>query len=577
MKKIYLSGALIFTAISAFSQLKTADFNGAYQPDPRVTHDVEPRGGNTLWSEDFANGIPTDWMVSTATGPVMWKYTLVGHTGAYPTAPLASTTSGNGWVIADSDADNTSGGANEDTRLISHKIDLTGFPNVKLQFQQMFRRWQSDITTVQISTDSVTWTNYVINGSITQSGTPNPDYVNIDISSIAGNQATVWVSFWWQGAWDYGWQIDDIAIKEISNNDIAMKNEMFGQNVEYYMIPTAQSQPMIFSSDVENIGMLTQTNIALDVVVNDGATNVYTGNSSTLASLAPWTTDSLGFSSGFTPTALGNYTITFNMNQTETDDVPANNTRMKTITVTDTVYALDNNNYQGQWYNQESGPGSSNPFVIGGVYDFYTNDVASSISVYIGNNTDIGVLFAVKIYEWDGAAWSFVNESDLYTVTANDLDNWVTVQLFAGVPVLAGGSYLAAVEHYGGADYLWIGYSSNSNRGYTVSSDDGAAFNNQPRVPMIRLNLGSAVGIEENEMLASAIYPNPANETINLTLNNVNENVLVEMIDVAGKIVLTKNCIGNSVLNVADFARGIYTIRLTANNAVQTTQVVLTK
>ena len=78
-------------------------------------------------------------------------------------------------------------------------------------------------------------------------------------------------------------------------------------------------------------------------------------------------------------------------------------------------------------------------------------------------------------------------------------------------------------------------------------------------------------------MIASAVYPNPANESINITLNNGNETVFVELIDVAGKVVLTKNCIGNSVLNVADFARGIYTIRLTANHTVQTTQVVLTK
>jgi hypothetical protein len=578
MKKFYFLCAGLFLTASAFAQLKTSQNLGYSESKSFVTYGKDNRGGNLLFSQDFNGGLPSDWGVNTTSGPVDWKHTTVGHTGAYPTASLASTTSGNGWMIVDSDGDNFSGGANEDTRLISPRINLTGFNNVKLEFQQMFRRWQSDVTTVQISIDSVNWTNYVINGPITQAGTPNPDFVNIDISTIAGNQPTVWIAFWWQGAWDYGWQIDDISIKEILDNDIAMKNEMFGLNAEYYKTPLNQVQPYIFSTDVENIGLLAQTSIELNIDVNDGVSSVYTGASSTIASLASFTQDSLGLSSGFTPAGIGNYTATFTVTQAETDEAPSNNSKIKAFQVTDTVYALDNNVYAGQWYNQESGPGSSEPFIFGGVYDISSNDVASSISVFIGDNSDVGVVFQANIYEWDGASWSLVGFSDLYTVGANDLDNWMHVRLITGAGLISGNSYLAAVEHYGGSDYLWIGYSSNPNPGYSVTSGDGGStFNNQPRNPMIRLNLGSAVGIEEQSLIASNIYPNPATDLIRIDLNeNINQ-ASVEIIDITGKVVLTQSIVSSTTINVNNLARGIYTLRLYSENNVQTTQVVLTK
>lgn len=577
MRKIYfLSGVCFMIAVTVNAQLKQKQFGGTSELNPNVTHEDASRGGTVIWSEDFNGGIPADWGVSTTTGPVNWKHTMVGHTGDYPTAPLGSTTSNNGWMVADSDGDNFSGGGAEDTRLISSRIDLTGFTNVKLEFQQMFRRWQTDITTVQISIDSVNWNNFVINGAITQAGTPNPDYVNIDISSIAGNQATVWVAFWWQGSWDYGWQIDDVAIKEILDNDIMMKNERFGTFVEYYQVPSNQIQAFEFSSDVENIGMLTQSNIVLDVTVNDGSTNVYTGSSSALSSLSPWTTDSIGLSSGYTPTGIGTYTVTFEMNQSETDEAPSNNTRIKTMTVTDTVYALDNGIYQGQWYNQETG-GVSNEFFIGGFYDIISSDVASSISVFIGDNTDVGTVFEVVLYEFDGAGgWIQINASDLYTIASGDLDNWVTVQLLSGENLMAGNTYMAAAHHFGGPDFLWIGFSSNVNPGYTGSADDGVNFANQPRNPMIRLNLGSAVGIDENEKLNAKVYPNPVRENLTISLTENDSNTLAELIDVTGKVVYSVTM--NSSLytmDITSFAKGMYTLKLSNEKGTKVTQVVI--
>ena len=135
---------------------------------------------------------------------------------------------------------------------------------------------------------------------------------------------------------------------------------------------------------------------------------------------------------------------------------------------------------------------------------------------------------------------------------------------------------MAAVEHLGGPDYLWVGYSSNSNPGYSASSDDGFAFNNQPRNPIIRLNMGNAVGINEMEIISTSIYPNPATDKITIQLNDLT-NVNAELIDITGKVLMTTLLNNNAEINVGEIARGIYTLRLMHEKNVQTIQVVLTK
>ena len=163
-----------------------------------------------FFSEDFATGIPTTWTNVTVSGPVDWKHTTDGHSGAYPTSAIASTTSGNGWLIVDSDADNFSGGGVEDAQITTPIIDCSGFAQVKLEFQQMFRRWQADVTTVRVTTDGgANWTDFILNTAITQAGTDNPDYVNINITSaIAGDPANVQMQLL---MWRRGYAMMDVA------------------------------------------------------------------------------------------------------------------------------------------------------------------------------------------------------------------------------------------------------------------------------------------------------------------------------------------------------------------------------
>ncbi|MCB9194896.1 MAG: T9SS type A sorting domain-containing protein [Flavobacteriales bacterium] len=574
MKKVLLSTIpLMVLSFSMNAQvLKTKWTGGASIP---LSKNISSDRGAVIFSEDFSNGIPSSWTNTTVSGPVDWKYTTVGHTGDYATPSIASTTSSNGWIIIDSDADNFSGGGAEDSQLMTPVIDCSNYTHVKVEFQQMFRRWQSDVTTVRVTTDGgLSYTDFEINQTITQSGTDNPDYVNIDITSaIAGDPTNVQIVLWWQGAWDYGWQIDDFFVKEIDPNDLLLKRPGLSQDVTYYQVPETQIQALNFSAFVENVGYSDQTNVYLEVDVNDGNSSVFNSNSATVSTFTVGTTDSLFLASTFTPSGIGAYAVAMTAHQNESDDEISNNSMDLDFSVTDTIYAIDNGVYGGQWWNLDDGAGNSNAFEIGAVYEIVNDDFASSASIYIGDNSSVDAILDVLIYEYDvvNSVYNAVGSSDSYTITSNDLGNWVTVRFSADVQVSAGTDYLVSVIHYGGPEYLYIGYGTNSSfTGATISNDgNGAAWANQPRTPMIRLNLGQ-VGLGKTEVkeIKMNVYPNPTSEMVNIECGN-QIITSISVYDICGKIVNSTN--GSNLKKQVDFSNlpnGTYLIEVSTESGV---------
>lgn len=574
MKKTLLTGAMLSLTVGfgvdAQTQKSAWNYGGVI---PAISHHEAPTKGFVIFEEDFASGIPNDWTNVTVSGPVDWKYTTVGHVGDYPTPSIASTTSSNGWIIVDSDADNFSGGGNEDAQLTTPVIDCSGYTNVKVEFQQMFRRWQADITTVRVTTDGgANYSDFVLNSSITQAGTDNPDYVNIDITSaISGDPTNVQIVLWWQGAWDYGWQIDDFAIKEIDPNDILIKKTSLSEDVTYYQVPESQIQPLSFSAFGENIGFNVQTNVVLNVDVTNGGSSAFNNSSAAIALLASGASDSLYLTSTFLPSGIGVYDVSMNISQNEVDDVSSNNSADLNFEVTDTIYAIDNGVYAGQWYNLDDGSGIANAYEIGAVYEVVASDWASSASVFVGDNSTVGAVFEFNLYEYDAGSTSyvFIETTETYTVDNADLGNWVTTRFVNDVQLNAGSDYLLSVIYYGGPEYLYIGYGSNSSfTGATLSNDnDGSDWANQPRTPMIRLNLGEVgLSVKENDFDFN-VYPVPANDFINIEANGANvQNV--EIFDISGKLVSITS--GSKGIDVTALNGGVYTVKVISDLGIAT-------
>lgn len=93
-----------------------------------------------------------------------------------------------------------------------------------------------------------------------------------------------------------------------------------------------------------------------------------------------------------------------------------------------------------------------------------------------------------------------------------------------------------------------------------------------------------AVGVEEEtEFSSMTLYPNPANETLNMSINlNTGADVNVVAFDMSGKIMVNENhdmAAGSNNLqyNVSEWSNGIYFFQVTTGDVTNTVRVVIAK
>lgn len=94
--------------------------------------------------------------------------------------------------------------------------------------------------------------------------------------------------------------------------------------------------------------------------------------------------------------------------------------------------------------------------------------------------------------------------------------------------------------------------------------------------PVLGFDQVESVGIEENTPINMAVYPNPANRSVNVQLASSIDNGKVSVIDNLGRTVRYVTMNGNSkTLNVASLKRGIYFIRISNGNQSTTKKLVI--
>lgn len=81
--------------------------------------------------------------------------------------------------------------------------------------------------------------------------------------------------------------------------------------------------------------------------------------------------------------------------------------------------------------------------------------------------------------------------------------------------------------------------------------------------------VGTGVGIEDVDNVNVSVYPNPANDVLNIEGEGIQE---VELMDVNGRTVMTTANAGS--LNISNLASGIYVVRVITNNGISTQKIV---
>lgn len=596
MKKIYVCAIVLSIGTLSFAQslkqetIPFKDLNNIESAKPYTTQNK----GATIWSNDFDT--IAQWNITNDAGNSDdWVIGTTAPSGAFAINGITSTSGGN-FALFDSDL--LCSGNQDASIAMATPLDLTGFPNVTLEFEEYYRRFQGN-TYIGVSTNGgTTWTDIEVNANtpvndFNEGANVNPHLVTVNISSLAGNQSSVLIRFHYVGGCDYAWMVDDVKIVETDDHDLLANQAYYGFNgVPYTRIPSNHIQSADFSMFASNVGSTDQTNVVLSV--EDNGTVVSTGTPSTVIVGA---NDSLSAPSYTPPTTTGvPHVFTLTLSADSADDSPANNSlSFEPFEISTDIYALDDFGANG--IGNAGGDNATSPgafeFEAGNFFDAVVNDVVGSITVVIGTNTVSGTVIDAVLYELDATGTFIeVSRSGFYTTTAADAGNAVTLPLAtpANPAIVAGGNYFAAIHAF--TEFFYGTSGSSPGQGTPGGTQSLIFYPNMTApntgenffttaTPMVRVNTGMSIGVEElNNNIDFAVSPNPSNGVFNLDLTaQTTENINLTVRNIVGQIILTNTLsVSGQVrepISLTNYDKGIYFLSIDSSNETKTIKLIV--
>lgn len=560
-----------------------------------------------VWSDDFS--VSANWTKASPTGSGLWSVGTTGPTGSYSITAINSTTKANGFAKFDSDVDCS---GNEVANITTAGvINCTGHPFVMLEFQQQYRRFYDSTFVFVSGNNGSTYTKYVVNENLQNNDfcSANPEVVKIDISATAGNMAQVKVRFQFYSPSSlgsaagcaYAWMIDDVSIYDLPTNDAAIGraySDMIYKNGGYYtQIPNTQTMPVTFRAAVENRGSAAQTNVMLNVDINNGSGSVYNQNSNTLASLAYKAKDTLSIATPYTMSAQnGTYTTTFHVSQNETEagTEVANSTVVKPFSITDTIFARDNG-IQTDYTSPNLYTGGDAGSEVGNVYEISANAVANSVSVFLNAGTTPGTEIVANIYKLNlNGNFDIIGQSGTYAInSAADANKWVTLGT-PGTPLDADSTYLVSILTGGNISttaptsrvLIGVDKATEQPSGATLMFlfGDGNWYLLSD-LPMIRLNIVNTItGVKDLDQNSGVTLgqniPNPFTKesTVRYQLATDANSAVFTVTDVMGRVVSTEKADtskGSHAIKLGAYAAGLYYYSLNVDGKVSTRKMIV--
>ena len=343
----------------------------------------------------------------------------------------------------------------------------------------------------------------------------------------------------------------------------------------------AISNPYTFEGIVANLGALSQTTHINVEVYNGSGNNVFSTTSADSV-LNPQDTIIFVGQNKFTPTTEDEYY--FGTWASSIDTV--SDTMYSSSIVSEKVYARDNGTDHSEYGLGRSCGG----MIIGTYFDVYDTDDLASLSVFMKDNSVVGADIYAVLYEIDASNGKiYLTQSDDYSLTSNDLGNWVTIPLdddFTLVP----GTYMAAVGSYANPiDTSVLAMSQYTEAATCYIQKNGCLSTGQTfgswywtsRVPMVRMNFATVSAIEENIFDGEvSIYPNPSSDFIRIDMIDVNKSEYnVSIINVLGEKVfdVSESISGNYMkqIDVRNLANGTYILQIKNEETIFVEKIII--
>jgi len=396
------------------------------------------------------------------------------------------------------------------------------------------------------------------------------------------------VRFHYMGAWDWFWGVDDVKIVEAWENDVKVTASYVAtpvattQGLDYFTIPTAQSSfpGLTFGALVNNNGSQAQAGVSLKATATGGY-----DQTGTAIALAPSASDSVAVSSPYIPTGLGAKTISLTtVLEGATDSAPTNNTVQMPLEVTSQEYGRDNGITLGAISNTSNNTGLA--LKIGNIMDIFDNWSTTGAVVRLATQAQaaVGSEYWVEVFKFDGNDYAYLEETEVKTV-ANTTAAWSKLKWIDGdisngrLNLQVGDDILLLACHNGGETTVRFGLAQNTYErtvlGY--SADGNAFFLASPGAVMVRLTDDPTLNVGELTSNDFNVYPNPANDVINVSLNGEMD-ATIEVSDLSGKVVSTSKATGmNTTISTNGLSNGMYVVAVKTANAIGSQKIVIRK
>lgn len=571
--------------------------------EPGIINGPTVQGGSRvdLWSDDFST--PGNWVVDhTGVTSLDWQIgTGLSSQGDYPTPAILSSTADNGYAMYDSDAGNNNTGSFEYAFMTNATpFSTAGYPNVIIEFQTQYRRYNNEQTYLIVSTNNTDWPtdltptsdisglpnvyHVFVPGELTQGVSPgNPEIRRINISASAGDQPQVWVRFLFVGIFGYTWYVDDVTVREQPAYELIMEDGFLSHTSngeEFGRIPASQLEStMRVGGTFTNFGFEDMTDVTVALELRDGSDNLVVGASTNPVALAAGTDGTMDQSVNLPALSDGFYTGTFEVTAAETDseEDQANNSYLRRFEVTPLRYSLDGLGNHPDGYQSTTSTGSNSfledpdGLMLFTYYPIRQNITVYGLEVALAPNTVTGGFLIASMH--DTASVLADNVGDLLAegqptdITDEDITNGFITLLFDDPATLSPEGYYAGVALFSntGAGHIRVLddltvpqpalasmiYLPSDNTSYT----NGNAF-------AIRLLTDPSIGMaEQRGALEVALYPNPTNGFVTVRVPGQEVSTL-EVIDGMGRTLMTQRSNGNTTLDLRHLAKGMYLVRL---------------
>ncbi|MFZ2900986.1 MAG: T9SS type A sorting domain-containing protein [Saprospiraceae bacterium] len=607
---------------------------------------------NVVWNEDFSDGsIPAGWTSQDASGNGgiwTWCDDPIDANGAGCVVnwadyqdqhgPFASATATNGFMVMDSDFLGGLANPPHIVRLTTAPIDCSSLSEVWVKSENLIGVWEyttTDNAVLRVSTDGVNWTAYNLfdiapgmsgnePGSIRW--TLNPGFAVTDISAVAAGQSTVYLQWSWTGNYEYYWLLDDVVLYDADPTSLFFAAHDMQVNNDFFAVapnliwPLEMVEPIGFLADISNQGLITQSNVSLNLTIEDPNGNVVFTEDLQYGSITP---DSIAqnvpFAGTFEPAELGVYTGTYTVSADSTDLNPDNNSQVFEFLMSDTLFAKENGiNLVTRPADDSWDVGEAWSWAYGNYY--YVTNANDQVFKHVffaiaAEASQAGENLSVNIYKWtDTNADEQADPGErtlaaqmLYTIEGDEIGEDiialpVTTLLGETVALEDNTQYLVMVEYSTDVEGTTIemGMSDAVDYGAMIfrTGLDGAPrygsflgintpLDEEPYsslgfgwdlVPAVSISFGEPSSVREEILLDASlsVFPNPANSqvTLGMHFHETMKNVTIQLFDINGKLLETRrmdNVKNQDVnFNAQSLTPGSYFMKVTTEKGTRT-------